>query len=44
MAWQSRYIKRLLLRAERYIFEKSEERFILLTQNNYKRYILPDGK
>ncbi len=32
------------LRAERYIFEKSEERFILLTQNNYKRYILPDGK
>ena len=30
------------LRAERYIFEEDTDRFILLTQANYKHYILPD--
>ena len=28
------------LRAERYIFDEIKDRFILLTQTNYKRYIL----
>ncbi len=31
------------LRAERYIFNEDEDRFILLTQENYKWYILPDN-
>jgi len=31
------------LRAERYIFNEDEDRFILLTQENYKRHILPDN-
>ena len=29
------------LRAERYIFEEDTDRFVLLTQSNYKHYILP---
>ena len=30
------------LRAERYIFNEGEDRFILLTQENYKHHILPN--
>ena len=30
------------LRAERYIFEEDTDRFVLLTQANYRHYILPD--
>jgi len=30
------------LRAERYIFDEDTDRFILLTQENYKRHILSD--
>ena len=30
------------LRAERYIFEEDTDRFVLLTQSNYKHYILHD--
>ncbi|MBR1394829.1 MAG: GxxExxY protein [Prevotella sp.] len=30
------------LRAERYIFDEDVNRFILLTQENYKRHIFPD--
>ncbi len=30
------------LRAERYIFDKDVNRFILLTQENYKRHIIQD--
>ena len=29
------------LRAERYIFDEDNDRFILLTQENYKRHIFP---
>ena len=32
------------LRAERYIFDEDENRFILLTQTNYKRYIISDNE
>ena len=32
------------LRAERYIFNEDENRFILLTQTNYKRYIISDNE
>jgi GxxExxY protein len=31
------------LRAERYIFDEDKDRFILLTQENYKRHILSDN-
>ena len=30
------------LRAERYIFDKDANRFVLLTQENYKRHIIQD--
>lgn len=32
------------LRAERYIFDEDENRFILLTQTNFKRYIISDNE
>ncbi len=32
------------LRAERYIFDEDENRFILLIQTNYKRYIISDNE
>ena len=31
------------LRAERYIFDEDKDRFILLTQENYKRHILSEN-
>ena len=31
-----------ILRAERYIFDKEKDRFILLTQENYKHHILKE--
>ena len=32
------------LRAERYVFDEDVNRFVLLTQENYKNYIFPDNE
>ena len=32
------------LRAERYVFDEDVDRFVLLTQENYKNFIFPDNE